>query len=157
MTKRSDFARQPKDSRLRLFPVLLFAGSVLVTASGCHRAPSADVVATVNGKPIMRAEMDKQYAALIQQQQQQAPPSPEQADLARLTVVSNLINEEIIEQRAAKMNLTATNEEVDAKVAEMKAPSTEEQFQAAPQGAESDHRFVAAGDSPLADDQQAAE
>jgi peptidyl-prolyl cis-trans isomerase SurA len=130
MTKRSDFARQPKARRPRLFPVLLFAGSVLVTASGCHRAPTADVVATVNGKAIMRAEMDKQYAALIQQQQQQAPASLEQADLAKLSVVSNLINEEIIEQRAAKMNLTATNEEVDAKVAEMKAPSTEEQFQA---------------------------
>jgi len=99
MTKRSDFARQPKARRPRLFPVLLFAGSVLVTASGCHRAPTADVVATVNGKAIMRAEMDKAYAALIQQQQQQAPPSLEQADLAKLSVVSNLINEEIIEQR----------------------------------------------------------
>jgi len=40
-----------------------------------------------------------------------------------------LIDEEIVEQRAAKMNLTATNEEVDAKLAEMKAPYTEEQFQ----------------------------
>ena len=39
-----------------------------------------------------------------------------------------LIDEEIVEQRAAKMNLTATNEEVDAKLAEMKAPYTEEQF-----------------------------
>src|ERR1700722_20358570 len=126
MTKRSDFARQPK---ARLFPVLLFAGSVLATASGCHRAPSADVVATVNGKPLMRTEMDKEYAALIQQQQQQAPASPEQADLAKLSVVRNLIDEEIIEQRAAKMNLTATNEEVDAKLAEMKASYTEEQFE----------------------------
>src|ERR1700712_724746 len=130
MTKRSDFARQPKAPHPRLFLVLLFAGSVLVTASGCHRAPTADVVATVNGKAIMRAEMDKEYAALIQQQQQQAPASPEQVDLAKLSVVSNLINEGIIEQRAAKMNLTATNEEVDAKVAEMKAPSTEEEFNA---------------------------
>ncbi|HEX4651946.1 MAG TPA: SurA N-terminal domain-containing protein, partial [Granulicella sp.] len=129
MTKRSDFAWQPKGRRTRLFPVLLFAGSILATVSGCHRAPSADVVATVNGKPIMRTEMDKQYQALIQQQQQQAPPSPEQADLAKLSVVSNLINEEIIEQRAAKMNLTATNEEVDAKLAGMKAPYTEVQFE----------------------------
>ena len=40
-----------------------------------------------------------------------------------------LIDQEIVEQRAAKMNLTATNEEVDAKLAEMKAPYTEEQFQ----------------------------
>jgi len=33
-----------------------------------------------------------------------------------------------VEQRAAKMNLTATAEDVDAKLAEMKAPYTEEQF-----------------------------
>ena len=39
-----------------------------------------------------------------------------------------LINDEILLQRAAKMNLTATNEEVDAKLAEMKAPYTEDQF-----------------------------
>ena len=43
--------------------------------------------------------------------------------------MQSLITEEIVEQRAAKTNLTATNEEVDAKLAEMKAPYTEEQFQ----------------------------
>ena len=40
-----------------------------------------------------------------------------------------MIDIEILDQRAAKMNLTATNEEVDAKIAEMKAPFTEDQFQ----------------------------
>jgi peptidyl-prolyl cis-trans isomerase SurA len=44
-------------------------------------------------------------------------------------VLRELIDEEIVQQRAAKMNLTATNEEVDAKLAEMKAPYTEEQFE----------------------------
>ena len=34
-----------------------------------------------------------------------------------------------MEQRAAKTNLTATNEEVDAKLNEMKAPFSEDQFQ----------------------------
>ncbi|HTF43646.1 MAG TPA: peptidylprolyl isomerase, partial [Terriglobales bacterium] len=55
--------------------------------------------------------------------------SQEQADSLRLNVLRALIDQEIVEQRAAKMNLTATNEEVDAKFAEMKAPYTEEQFQ----------------------------
>ena len=129
MATRSDFAQQLKVRRPRLFPVVLFAGCVLAATAGCNRAPRADVVATVNGKPILRSEMDKEYQALIQQQQQ-APPSPEQADLARLSVVRNLIDEEIIEQRAAKMNLTATNEEVDAKLAGMKASYPEDQFDA---------------------------
>ena len=47
----------------------------------------------------------------------------------RLNVLRALIDQEIVEQRAEKMNLTATNEEVEAKLAEMKAPYTEEQFQ----------------------------
>jgi peptidyl-prolyl cis-trans isomerase SurA len=102
----------------------------LVTAaliSGCKKAPGADVVATVNGHAIMRADMDRMYQQQLGQSQQQSP-SPEQADAMRLGVVKELIDEEIVEQRAAKMNLTATPEEVDAKLAEMKAPMSEEQF-----------------------------
>ena len=78
----------------------------------------------------MRAELDKAYQAQLgDAPQQQQQPSQEQADSLRLNVLQRLIDEEIVEQRAAKMNLTATNEEVDAKLAEMKAPYTEEQFQ----------------------------
>lgn len=106
---------------------------LVVTAAlaGCNHAHNADVVATVNGKAIMKSEMEKEYQnQLGQAQPQQQPLSQEQADSLRLSVLNSLITEEIIDQRAAKMNLTATNEEVDAKVAEMKAPfATEEQFQ----------------------------
>jgi peptidyl-prolyl cis-trans isomerase SurA len=111
----------------------VFVACALVPLAGCNRQPGADVVATVNGKPILRADMEKGYAAYSaqvgQQQQQQVQLSHEQADLGRLKVVGDLIYNEIVEQRAAKMNLTATNEEVDAKLAEMKAPVTEEQFE----------------------------
>ena len=61
-------------------------------------------------------------------EQQQQPPSQDQADSLRLNVLRALIDEEIVQQRAAKMNLTATNEEVDAKLAEMKAPYKEDEF-----------------------------
>jgi peptidyl-prolyl cis-trans isomerase SurA len=112
------------------FPVaLLLVAGLLPMVAGCNRSHSADVVATVNGHAIMRSEMDKSYAAQLgDAQQQQQPPSDDQADSLRLNVLRALIDEEIVQQRAAKMNLTATNEEVDAKLAEMKAPYTEEQF-----------------------------
>jgi len=103
-------------------------GISLLAAMGCNRTPSADVVATVNGHAIQRADMERMYTAQLGQAQDQQP-SPEQADSLRLSVMHELIDEEIVEQRAAKMNLTATSEEVDAKLAEMKAPYTEEQFQ----------------------------
>ena len=99
--------------------------------TGCHPARSPDVIATVNGHPILRAELDKVYNQQLGDQQQGQPqeqPSSEQADSLRLGLLSELISEEIVQQRAAKMNLTATNEEVDAKFAEMKAPYTDEQF-----------------------------
>ena len=100
---------------------------LLLPVAGCDRGHGADVMATVNGHAIMRPELEKAYAAQLGDAQQQ--PSHDQADSLRLTVLQQLIDEEIVQQRAAKMNLTATNEEVDAKVAEMKAPYSEEQFQ----------------------------
>ena len=100
----------------------------LLIMTGCNRGHSADVVATVNGHAVMKADLEKAYKAQLGEAQQQQQPSQEQADSLRLNVLQALINEEIVEQRATKMNLTATNEEVDAKLAEMKAPYTEEQF-----------------------------
>jgi peptidyl-prolyl cis-trans isomerase SurA len=106
---------------------LLAAG--LLPVVGCNQSHSADVVATVNGHAIMRAELDRQYTAQLGDAgQQQGKPSQEQADSLRLNILRELIDEEIVQQRAAQTNLTATNEEVDAKLAEMKAPYTEEQF-----------------------------
>jgi len=102
----------------------------LLLLAGCNRTHGIDVIATVNGHAIMRADMDRMYAEQLGQQAPGQQPSPEQADSLRLQVVRELIDEEIVEQRAAKMNLTATPEDVDARLAEMKAPYTEEQFTA---------------------------
>ncbi len=111
------------------FPAWLILSTALLMSAGCNRPHGADVVATVNGHAIMRADLDKAYQAQLGDSPQQQQLSQEQADSLRLNVLRALIDQEIVEQRAAKMNLTATNEEVDAKLAEMKAPYTEEQFQ----------------------------
>ena len=117
-------------ARQVLFPVALILAAGLLAAVGCNRGGhSADVVATVNSHPIMRKDLDKGYQAQLGDSPQQQQLSQEQADSLRLNVLRALIDQEIVEQRAAKMNLTASNEEVDAKLAEMKAPYTEEQFQ----------------------------
>lgn len=102
---------------------------VVIALAGCNHTHNADVMATVNGKAIMKAEVDRAYQAQLgDAQQQQQKPTREQEDSLRLNVLRQLIDEEIVEQRAGKMNLAATNEEVDAKLAEMKAPYTEDQF-----------------------------
>ncbi len=106
--------------------LILFAAAMLATVAGCHRSPSADVVATVNGKEIMRAELDRNYKANLGD----APPklSSEEADIRRLNVLHQMIADEILQQRAAKLNLAASDEDVNAKLTEIKAPYTQEEF-----------------------------
>jgi len=120
-----------RNFRQTSIPFALILAAALLPVAGCEHGHSADVVATVNGHAIMKPELDKRYQAQLGDaaQQQQGQPSQEQADSLRLNLLRELIDEEIVQQRAAKMNLTATNEEVDAKLAEMKAPYTEEQFE----------------------------
>lgn len=105
----------------------LLGAAFLLT--GCHKGAGPGDIALVNGKPIGQADVDKIYAQQLQNNPQQQP-TPEQRDSLQLNILHELIVEEIAEQRAAKLGLTATDAEVDAKLQEMKAPYTEEQFQA---------------------------
>ena len=97
--------------------------------AGCHKGPQEGVVATVNGHPVLRTDVEKIYTQQLANNPQQQSPSTDQADSLKLNILHELIVEEIVEQRAAKQNLTASDTDVDAKLAEMKAPVTEEQFE----------------------------
>lgn len=109
------------------FAAVAIAGGVLyLTLAGCHRSPSADVVATVNGKDILRAELERTYQNSLGDSPQK--PSSEEADIRRLNVLHQMIQNEILDQEAAKLNLTASDEDVNAKLTEIKAPYTDEQF-----------------------------
>jgi peptidyl-prolyl cis-trans isomerase SurA len=103
--------------------------SSFVLLNGCRKGPQEGVVATVNGHPILKTDVDKAYNAQLANNPQQQP-STDQADSLKLNILHELIVEEIVEQRATKENLVASDADVDAKLAEMKAPYTEEQFQA---------------------------
>jgi peptidyl-prolyl cis-trans isomerase SurA len=83
-------------------------------------------VATVNGQPIQRSEVEKLYRDNLGNNKEE--PTKEQAEATRLGILKQLIDEEILQQAAKKMNLVASDEEVDAKQAEMKAPYTQEEW-----------------------------
>jgi peptidyl-prolyl cis-trans isomerase SurA len=102
------------------------AALCLIGVAGCRRTHGPDVMATVNGKPILRSEVETLYQNNLGESQQQ--PSKEQADIVRLNVIRQLIDEEILMERAAKLNLVATDEEVDSQINEIKAPFTQEEF-----------------------------
>jgi peptidyl-prolyl cis-trans isomerase SurA len=83
-------------------------------------------MATVNGKEILRADVEKYYMANLGDNPQK--PTEEQANIVRLNLLRQMIDDEIIQQRAAKLNLVASDEDVNAKLTEMKALSTQEEF-----------------------------
>ncbi|WP_263355706.1 SurA N-terminal domain-containing protein [Acidicapsa ligni] len=121
-------AQALKFSVIRNVPVLFLAAGLLsVGVIGCHQAPSPEVMATVNGKQIVQADVDRLYKQSMGQTPQ--APSPEQAAIVRLNILRGLIDDEIVQQRAAKLNLVATDEEVNAKLTEFKAPYTQEEFE----------------------------
>jgi peptidyl-prolyl cis-trans isomerase SurA len=97
------------------------------TLAGCHSSQhGADVLAKVNGRPISRSELDKYYETQAAGSPQK--PAGEQADSLRLNILRQLIDQEIMMQRAEKLGLLATDDEVDRKLNELKAPYTKEQF-----------------------------
>ena len=94
---------------------------------GCNRPVSQDVAATVNGRPITYAELDRAIAA----QFPNAPlrTSADQTIQLRLEALRALIDNEIMLQRAEKEGLLASDADVEAKFNEVKALNTQEQFQ----------------------------
>jgi len=106
--------------------LILCGGILLAPISACHRSPSPDVVATVNGKDILRSDLEKYYQANLDDTAQK--PSAEQANIVRLNILRQMIDDEIIWQRATKLNLAASDEDVNAKLTEMKAPFTQEEW-----------------------------
>ncbi|HTR34775.1 MAG TPA: peptidylprolyl isomerase [Bryobacteraceae bacterium] len=100
---------------------------VLLLASGCKRSVPDNVAATVNGRVITFADLDKQYEAQFMSATER--PSDDQMLIQKLEVLRTLVDNEIMLQRAEKLGLMATDADVESKFAELKAPYTQEEFQ----------------------------
>src|SRR5215469_5682222 len=105
---------------------LFLLGTVLLLSS-CGRSAPPTVAATVNGRAITYAELDRQYEAQFGALNER--PADDQVTFQRLEVLRTLIDNEIMLQRAEKMGLLAVDSDVDAKFTEMKSPFTQEEFQ----------------------------
>jgi peptidyl-prolyl cis-trans isomerase SurA len=94
---------------------------------GWSRAHSG-AVARVNGKDITRAELERMYKMAIAQ----APPEPldaAQVNTAKLGILQKLIETELLMQQAEKLGVLATDDEVNEKMTQERAPFTAEEFQ----------------------------
>jgi peptidyl-prolyl cis-trans isomerase SurA len=99
---------------------------LLAAMIACNSQTGGDVMATVDGRKIFRSDVDKYYENNVASAQQ--APSGEQATALRLNILHQMIDDEILMRRAEKLGLLATDEEVDRKFNEIKAPFTQEEF-----------------------------
>ena len=102
---------------------------VFAAATGCNKQAqhAPDVWAVVNGKEIKREEVDKYYRTRVNPEGQE--PSQEESLSQKLNVLDELINNEILLEKAKKLNLEASDGEVEDKFTELKSPYTEDEFQ----------------------------
>jgi len=109
--------------------MVLLAALLVVCVGGCNKQAqhAADVWATVNGKEIKKDDVEKYYRTRVNPEG--PPPSQEEALSLKLNVLDELINNEILLERAKKLNLEASDGEVEDKFTELKSPYTEDEFQ----------------------------
>jgi len=108
---------------------MALAGLVMLVFCSCQSGPKTgpDTAAIVNQTEIKNAEVEKVYQNRLKQGGQ--TPSPEEASTLRLNILSQMINDEMLMQRAASDKLVASDDEVNVKFTEFKKDYTEEKFQ----------------------------
>jgi peptidyl-prolyl cis-trans isomerase SurA len=104
----------------------LIAAALLAGLMACNSQPGGDVMATVDGRKILRTDVDKYYENNVASAQQ--APVGEQAMALRLNILHQMIDDEILMRRAEKLGLLATDDEVERKYNEFKSPFTQEEF-----------------------------
>lgn len=104
---------------------LVYLGSL---AACSHGAPAdRNVWAEVDGKPIYRQDVERQYRRRSSGSAESG--DPEQELSFKLNILNELINNQILLAHAAQTRITVSEGEVDARVADLRSPyGSEENF-----------------------------
>jgi peptidyl-prolyl cis-trans isomerase SurA len=106
--------------------------AVVVPLSACNRPPSpppappADTWATVDGRNIAAADVEK---AFQRSRDTNATLSSEEAQAAKMSVLDELITQDLLLAKARELKIDVAQADVDKAVADTRAGLTEEQFQ----------------------------
>ena len=111
----------------RILAFAVMAACAFLASCKKETAPGPGVWAVVNGKDISRDEVEKSFLSRVNADGPK--PSQEEALSLKLSILDELVNSEILLERANKMNLVASDAEVEDKFTESKSPYTEEEFQ----------------------------
>lgn len=101
--------------------------AITLLVFSCRKAPPANVAASVNGRIITYAELDKNYQSQFAANPENS--SEDQTRIQKLELLKGLIDNEILLQRAEKLGLMAVDADVETKFNELKAPYTKEEFE----------------------------
>jgi peptidyl-prolyl cis-trans isomerase SurA len=113
-------------AQCRFFVFICVTGSISVQLTSCRRPASSDAVASVNNHEISRSELEQQYQAYrdnVKDNRQDVS-----SDIVRLAILRQMIDSELMQQRAAKLDLTASEDDISVKLTEIKAQYTQEEF-----------------------------
>jgi peptidyl-prolyl cis-trans isomerase SurA len=111
--------------RSRLF-LILGAGLALLLC-GCSGSGGQEVMAKVNGYKVLRSEVDKAYRLKVAGSPQKFSQTEE--EYLRLNILSQIIYRQLLLQKAEKLGVLATDDEVEGKFNQAKRPYTKEEFQ----------------------------
>lgn len=117
---------QARQNRRSAFYTLGFV--CLLGLLGCPgRGTDKGVMAKVNGYKVLRAEVDKSFNSQTAGTTQKPTQAEEEA--LRLNILLRIIDVQLHLQQAQKLGVVATDDEVETKFSQLKAPYTQEEFQ----------------------------
>lgn len=114
------------------YPALLFALALAGLVGACRSTPSAepaasaDTWAVVDGREIRRDDVEKAYRRTGQVS---PPPSDDEALAAKLSLLNDLIVQDILFAKARELKIEVTDTELDTAYAEARKNIPEEAFQ----------------------------
>ena len=114
---------QPLSGRCSAF---LLVAVLVLSLTGCPNRTSGDVMAKVNGYKVLRSELDKAFNKQVAGSPQKL--GSEQEQLLRLQLLQQIISVQLYLQKAEKLGIVATDEDVENKVNQAKAPYTKDEF-----------------------------
>lgn len=107
--------------------VLAIAGAGCSSEQGAQPQPvSADTWATVDGRTITRDEVDRMFR---RSQGSASTMSPEEAMTVKLSILNEMILQDILLARAGALNIQVTDAELDAAYAERRQNMTDAAFE----------------------------
>ncbi len=108
--------------------VLILSIGILAGCSGAgDGGGNSETAALVNGKPIPRLDVDKIFDFRIKDLPQK--PDGEAARLLKLEILRDLIEGEIMAQKAQELDILPSDVEVEARLTVLRGPASAEEFQ----------------------------